>query len=600
MMSLTKTIALLAILLGGAAGGCAAARPAGEPRIGIYLITAGHEDSPSEKMALADFTLAAEPLITERDISAYDWESHTIRLKQQAVADRILYAKEPDGRWVVGGRFMVVVDGQRLYRGAMLSIASSLIPPVPIINIGPGAGQWQPKFAIRIYPPTPKGTPDPRGDARLKKALQELLLMPNDGAPSAPATPPAAQPGVGEPSKPAAGKPTESEARRQIAAGVRPARATDADARNRFLAIERIARLPEAEQAKELPRFYRELAPRYMNPVVTDILSAAPTNILDRDPANGFRGNTAIWAKQLAEAASNLTAEQAADNLGIALWLNVASRARAIQVLEAHAKATEALIQEDLKSGQKAAVQRAAQTILALDLRSFTGQLLAMFQAEDETSEYAGRALLFMRDPAIVQPLLARVEKDPKFLARCAGHFQGPLWRKPAEPLLLKLLDSPDAEVRYYAGYAVYECRDPKLAAPAVKFAREKEPRFRKTAAYWASNLPADEFTAVRKDLVSLLNDRDEAVRFEALRCFAQQKDLAACPVILELLMRDPAGPAGQHYVTVMQALAALSGQQFGYDMHNWGPGTPRNQQAIRQFQDWMETRGVPVPHTGR
>jgi len=266
-------------------------------------------------------------------------------------------------------------------------------------------------------------------------------------------------------------------------------------------------------------------------------------------------------------------------------------------VLKAHAKATEALIQEDLKSGQKASVQRAAQTIEALDLRSFTGQLLALFQADDETSEPAGRALLFMRDPAIVQPLLARVEKDPRFLARCAGYFQGPLMRKPAEPLLLKLLDSPDTEVRYHAGYAVYECRDPKLAAPAVKFAREKEPRFRKTAAYWASNLPADEFTAVRKDLVSLLNDPDEAVRFEALRCFAQQKDLAACPVILELLMRNHAGPAGQHEVTVMQALVALTGKQFGYYMHNWGPGTPGNQQAIRQFQDWMETRGVPVPH---
>ena len=371
-----------------------------------------------------------------------------------------------------------------------------------------------------------------------------------------------------------------------------------ADARDRFLVIERLARLPAAEQAKALPRFYRELAPRYVNSVIEMLLSSAPTNILDRDPANGFSGNTALWAKQLAEAASELSPEEAADKLKDGLWLNVASRARAIQVLKAHAKATEALIQEDLKSGQKASVQRAAQTILALDLRSFTGQLLALFQAEDETSEPAGKALLFMRDPAIVQPLLARVEKDPKFLARCAGHFQGPLWRKPAEPLLLKLLDSPDADVRYHAGYAVYECRDPKLAAPAAKFAREKEPRFRIVAAYLASNLPADEFTAVRKDLVSLLNDPDEAVRMEALRCFAQQKDLAACPVILELLMRHHAGPAGQHEITVMQSLAALTGQQFGYDMHNWGPGTPGNQQAIRQFQDWMKTRGVPVPHS--
>jgi hypothetical protein len=307
-------------------------------------------------------------------------------------------------------------------------------------------------------------------------------------------------------------------------------------------------------------------------------------------------GNPEIWAMQLADAASELSPEQVADKLRDVMGLDLAARARALQVLKAHAKATEALVQEDLKSGQKAAVKRATGVILSLDLRTFTEQLLAMFQAEDETSEPAGMALLFMRDPAIVQPLLARVEKDPKFLARCAGHLEGPLWRKPAEPLLLKLLDSPDAEVRYHAGRAVYECRDPNLAAPTVKFAQEKEPCFRIVAAYLASNLPADEFKAVRKDLAPLLNDPDEAVRFEALRGFAQQKDLAACPVILELLMRTHAGPAGQHEITVMQALAALTGQQFGYDMHNWGPGTPRNQQAIRQFQDWMKTRGVPGP----
>jgi hypothetical protein len=406
-----------------------------------------------------------------------------------------------------------------------------------------------------------------------------------------------AAPGGGEPSTPVAGKPTELEARAQIAAGVRPARATDADARDRFLVIERIARLPAAEQAKELPRFYRDLAPRYMNPFIEGILSSAPGNILDRRAANGFGGNTAIWAGQLADAASELSPEEAADKLKDRLWLDVAARARAIQVLKANAKATEALIQEDLKSGRKESVQRAADTVLSLNLRTFTPQLLALFQAEDETSEPVARALIFMCDPAIVQPLLAKVEKDPRFLSCCAGLFQGPLYRKPAEPLLLKLLDSPDAEVRYHAGRAVYECRDPNLAAPAVRFAREKEPRFRIVAAYLASNLPADEFKAVRKDLVSLLNDPDEAVRFEALRGFAQQKDLAACPVILDILMRDHAGPAGQHEVTVMQAIVALTGQQFGYDMHNWGPGTPRNQQAIRQFQDWMKTRGVPAPH---
>jgi HEAT repeat protein len=386
------------------------------------------------------------------------------------------------------------------------------------------------------------------------------------------------------------------EARRRLAAGLRPARPADAEARERFLAVERIARLPAAEQARELARFYRELAPRYMNPGFEDYLSSAPTNILDRRSANGFSGNTALWAKQLTDAASNLTAEQAADKLQDALWLDVASRARAIQVLKANAKATEILIQEDLKSGQKLLVQRAGSVILSLNLKMFNDQLLAMFLADGELSGPAGRVLLWAHDPALVQPLLARVEKDPKFLARCAGLFQGLLHRKPAEPILLKLLDSPDVELRYHAGYALYECRDPKLAAPAVRFAREKEPRFRVMAAYLASNLPSESFAAARKDLMSLLTDGDESVRIEALRCFAQQEDLAACPVILDSLMRNHAGPGGQHEVTVMQALAALAGQHFGYDMHNWGPGSLGNQQAIGKFEAWMASRGVAVP----
>jgi len=431
-----------------------------------------------------------------------------------------------------------------------------------------------------------------------------------DSAAPAPSARPASSAGSGQapngaspgPGTQPTGESKELEARRRLAAGlgpaagVRPARPADAEARERFLAIERVARLPAAEQARILARFYRELAQRSMSAGDIIGLSSIPTNILDPTHFSGSPGNSETWGKQLAEAASNLTAEQVADKLKEGQWLNMASRARAIWVLKAHAKATEALVQEDLKSGQKQLVQRGIKTIRDLDLRTFTGQLLTLFLAEGESSEAARWALLFMRDPAIVQPLLARVEKDPKFLARCAGLFQGPLMGKPGEPLLLKLLDSPDANVRYHAGYALYECRDPNLAAPAVRFAKEKEPHFRVMAAYWASNLPADSFAAVRYDLMLLLTDGDESVRIEALRCFAQQEDLAACPVILDMLNREHPGPALKREITVMQALFALTGKSSGYDMHNWGPGTPGNQQAIRKFAAWMESRGVPVP----
>ena len=55
----------------------------------------------------------------------------------------------------------------------------------------------------------------------------------------------------------------------------------DAEARLRFVAIERFARLPLEKQAKQLPQFYKNLSPRSMNYFVEGILSSYPRNILD-------------------------------------------------------------------------------------------------------------------------------------------------------------------------------------------------------------------------------------------------------------------------------------------------------------------------------
>ena len=57
-------------------------------------------------------------------------------------------------------------------------------------------------------------------------------------------------------------------------------RSINADARVRFLAIERFARLPIAEQAKRLPQFYRNLDARTLSIIVEGILSSYPHDIL--------------------------------------------------------------------------------------------------------------------------------------------------------------------------------------------------------------------------------------------------------------------------------------------------------------------------------
>jgi hypothetical protein len=221
--------------------------------------------------------------------------------------------------------------------------------------------------------------------------------------------------GMSTPSKPKPGKTDRKTApsadRSPRAAAGR--RLTEAAGRRRFLAIERIARWPMAKQAKGLPHFYKSLDPRSISPMVEAILSSYPRNILDTK-SGPYDGNTTRWAQQLADAASEMSAEQVADQLGGRLWLDVAARARALQVFKKHAVATSSLVDADLKSGDKFAVQRACNTIAELELRSSTKRLLAMFMADNELSDSASGALAQLRDPTITGPLLERVEQDPK------------------------------------------------------------------------------------------------------------------------------------------------------------------------------------------
>jgi hypothetical protein len=383
---------------------------------------------------------------------------------------------------------------------------------------------------------------------------------------------------------------TESDVRAAAAENSTFTRLASADARESFLAIEQFARLPEAEQAKRLPDFYTQLPTRSLSMWIEGILSSSPHNILDRyQKGDAYDGNTGRWAQQLAEAAPTMTAEQVADKLEGRIWLDIAARARALWVLKQHPDITSNLIAADLETRDTNAVQRAATTILALELKTFTPRLLNIWMANDELSESVWPTLLFLRDPAMVKPLLERVSKDPKFLIRCADLFQGTFYEQPADPVLLKLLDSPDPEIRYHAAYALEECRDSRLAQPAVRLAGETNSESRFAAAQMVARLPEASFKEVRAGLLPLLSDKNEHVRYYALLSFGQRKDLAAGPVILEALRRDQL--AEQYKVWVMQAMSALSGSTWNYYSHEWGPARPGNQTAIAQFEAWLKKR---------
>ena len=127
--------------------------------------------------------------------------------------------------------------------------------------------------------------------------------------------------------------------------------APESGALERFLAIEAFARLSKAEQAKGLPKFYKELAHRSINLSSEMLLSSRPHDILNPyQKGDPYDGNTERWAEQLAGAAASMSAEQVADKLKSRMWLNIAARARALHVLKNHPDGTAALLEADLDS----------------------------------------------------------------------------------------------------------------------------------------------------------------------------------------------------------------------------------------------------------
>jgi hypothetical protein len=116
--------------------------------------------------------LSATPLITGADIVSYDLAKHAMKLRPEALA-RI--PKPP----VDGMPFVVVAQGRRVYLGAFVTIISSRTFAVPSIMVDRGMlHPTEPKDTLVIDPayPSPQFAvgPDPRGDDRIKAAIQKL------------------------------------------------------------------------------------------------------------------------------------------------------------------------------------------------------------------------------------------------------------------------------------------------------------------------------------------------------------------------------------------------------------------------------------------
>lgn len=119
--------------------------------------------------------LSVSPLIAGDDIISYDFSTHAMRLRREALA-RI--PRPP----VAGTPFVVVAHGDRVYLGVFMTMASSRSLAVPAIVVDRyvlDPTQARDTLVIeRSYPtPTFGVGPDPRGDERIKAALTALQKL---------------------------------------------------------------------------------------------------------------------------------------------------------------------------------------------------------------------------------------------------------------------------------------------------------------------------------------------------------------------------------------------------------------------------------------
>lgn len=140
------------------------------PREDVYSDTPDVDNRIADylRRAAADIPLASHPIVSDADLVAYDWPTHTLTLAQPFW----FKIRRPSLR---GSPFVVVADGEPLYVGAFFSDASSFSCPLPVIRFDERMTNrvvtiergYPAAFAVR-------GKEDPRENARLKKVLQAL------------------------------------------------------------------------------------------------------------------------------------------------------------------------------------------------------------------------------------------------------------------------------------------------------------------------------------------------------------------------------------------------------------------------------------------
>jgi len=167
---------VLAVTLPGFASSSAAASTTSAPAFAIYTLA----ESVDRRMVArgtgnwSQVTLSPAPVISDAEILNYDFTTHTLRMRPEALGR---LPRPP----VSGTPFVVTAEGQQIYLGAFTTGASSMPFAVPSIVVDAPVHTNQSPTALviaRAYPTAQFGVgPDPRGDPRIRRALEKRISM---------------------------------------------------------------------------------------------------------------------------------------------------------------------------------------------------------------------------------------------------------------------------------------------------------------------------------------------------------------------------------------------------------------------------------------
>ncbi len=368
-----------------------------------------------------------------------------------------------------------------------------------------------------------------------------------------------------------------------------------------FVEVERIARLPSADQTAHIPHLYHDLVPALVNRYY---------------PAASVPNHRWLF-RDAATLSPEALADQLAGEHGNYPLLYEASRLRCLDLLTEHQQHVKPLVKADLESGNARAVLRALGLLDKLRWTEFVDGVIAVFQQANrhelvETEPPVDDNRPWLTDVAkptnegvaALVPYVLRELNDPKAIRvlldadphppvtyfeilrhLCRGRLE--------DPGLLKLLESPDPEVRWRAAYALEESGDPALLPFVERLTSDPDARVRQAAVEMGRSLPEPAATTIWPRLVALHNDSDRMVRFHVAMMFGSKGD-AICATTLHALVTE--GALGSGYIsTLIQLMHTVTGTYFDYDLSQ-PPTTQVNRVAMERFAVWIKEHATPSP----